>query len=411
MNKLWTIIKQTYTHQVKSWSFVIFVLSPFLMFAIVGLSSYYAAESDEADTSDQIAVISDQKSLRRLYINQNKSDVNKEINTQAAAKKAVNANDIAGYLVVNSNASRVSATYHGTDSMDYSLNAKTTVFLNSVQQRINYSKANLQPDQAQTLATQPQFSQKINGNQNATKKIAKILSFWIIVVAIYIILINYASVVANEIASEKGTKIMEIIFSSTTATKYFYGKILGIVGVIVTQILLYLVGGWAIFQGLKHLKLVHELLTTGGPLIKQVLQNILNANLLFLLLGVVIYTILAAFSGALVSSTDEASKAAQPTVYLSMLAFFLTIPFQDNASALVVKILSYVPFFSSFFMPLRIMDHSVSWVGISISLLVLLAAIILSAIYIGHIYGGLMLQTDNSSFWKRFRRGLAYSKS
>ena len=163
-------------------------------------------------------------------------------------------------------------------------------------------------------------------------------------------------------------------------------------------------------MGVKHLKVVNDFLTSSGSLIKEVIADLLNINLAFLLFGVIIYTILAAFSGALVAKAEDASKAAQPTVYLSMLAFFLTIPFQDNASALLVKILSYVPFFSSFFMPMRIIDHSASLFEISLSLLLLILAVVLLAAYVGHIYGGLMLQTEDTSFWKRFRRGLAYSK-
>ena len=61
-------------------------------------------------------------------------------------------------------------------------------------------------------------------------------------------------------------------------------------------------------------------------------------------------------------------------------------------------------------MPMRIIDNSASLFEISLSLLLLILAVILMAAYVGHIYGGLMLQTEDTSFWKRFRRGLAYSK-
>lgn len=409
MRKLWTVIGQTYSNQVKTWSFLLFVLSPFILIGISGLVGYFTGKAASANSDDRIAVVASSKALRTSYIQQNKDKIAANITTQKEARHALQASKIAGYLTITVDTKQVSANYYGTKSLDSSLKAKTAVFLNTAQQSLNYSRAQLTTTQTQALLTQPKFKQKVKDNSTSIKKAANLVSFWIMVFMMYMILINYASVTANEIAAEKGTKIMEIIFSSTSPTKYFYGKILGVVGVILTQIALYLVGGWAAFGLVKNLKPIHDFLTSTGSMTKQIISNLVNVNLVFLLLGVIVYTILAAFSGALVSKADDASKAAQPTVYLSMLAFFLAIPFQDNATALLVKILSYVPFFSSFFMPMRIIDGSVSWIEISLSLLLLITTIVLLAVYIGSIYGGLMLQTD-SGFWHRFKRGLAYSK-
>ncbi|MRT52135.1 ABC transporter permease, partial [Xylella fastidiosa subsp. multiplex] len=65
-------------------------------------------------------------------------------------------------------------------------------------------------------------------------------------------LTTYSAITAQEIAADKGTKIMEVIFSSTTPRKYFNGKIYGVVLVIVTQLLVYLVGGFAVMQFVKR---------------------------------------------------------------------------------------------------------------------------------------------------------------
>ena len=410
MRKLWTVISQTYSNQVKTWSFLLFVLSPFILIGISGAVGYFTGMASDSADEDRIAIVSSNNNLRRAYLQQNKADVNAKITTKKAAQRALTASKIAGYLEITTTDKQISARYSGTQELDKSLQAKTVGFLNAAQQQLNYSRAQLTETQSKALLTQPRFKQDVHDNTNSLKKVANLISFWIVVFMMYMILINYASVTANEIAAEKGTKIMEIIFSSTSPTTYFYGKILGVVGVIITQIALYLVGGWAAFGAIKNLKPVHDILTSGGSIVKQVIGNLVNVNLVFLLLGVIIYTILAAFSGALVSKADDASKAAQPTVYLSMFAFFLSIPFQDNATALLVKVLSYVSFFSSFFMPMRIIDQSASWLEVSLSLFLLVGTIILLAIYIGHIYGGLMLQTDDTSFWRRFKRGLAYSK-
>ncbi|MGC4432617.1 ABC transporter permease, partial [Streptococcus suis] len=57
-----------------------------------------------------------------------------------------------------------------------------------------------------------------------------------------------ASTTAQEVASEKGTKIMEVIFSSVPASTYFYGRILGIFMVIATHLGIYALGGVGSYQ-------------------------------------------------------------------------------------------------------------------------------------------------------------------
>ena len=135
-------------------------------------------------------------------------------------------------------------------------------------------------------------------------------------------------------------------------------------------------------------------------LVTAILHNLLNLNLLYLLVGVVLFTLVAAYSGAVVAKAEDASKAAQPVVMLGMVGFFATFPFQNNLDALPVKIMSYVPFLSSYFMPMRIINGTVSlgtqWLSLGLALLTVAAL----AGYIGRKYQHLMLQTDSHSVWQ-----------
>ena len=107
------------------------------------------------------------------------------------------------------------------------------------------------------------------------------LSLIIVIMAVYMILISYSSITAQEIASEKGTKIMEIIFSSTTAAKYFLGKILGIFGVIVTQLIIYIVGGWTTYRWALHAKITASFMRDNQVIINKVLAICLTSTSFF----------------------------------------------------------------------------------------------------------------------------------
>ncbi|NLR10257.1 MULTISPECIES: ABC transporter permease [Lactobacillaceae] len=402
MHKTWIVTLETYLRQIKSWSFLFMVIGPFLMIGLTVGISYLSANS--ASSSKQVAVISTSQPLRQAYLKQQTGTLNTKITTVAAAKSAVKKNHLAGYLELRTSAHQIRADYHGSSTMASGLKAQTQNFLQQYQQAQNYRQAKLTTQQQRLLARTPVLQQHIE-KKAGTANLAKTISFWILVTMIYIILITYASIAAQEIASDKGTKIMEIIFSSTTATSYFVGKIGGILLVILTQIVIYLLGGWAGFQIAWHSAALKPLLTENQSLITAVLHNLLNLNLVYLFLGVIIYTILAAYSGAVVAKAEDASKAAQPVVMLGMFGFFATFPFQNNLDALFVKILSYVPFFSSYFMPMRIINGTVNGWEQLLSLLILVVAIALFASYIGSQYQRLMLQTDSRSFWQHLIHG------
>lgn len=407
MNKTLIVAMETYLRQVKSWSFIMLVLSPFILLAI-SLGIGYTSATSSSD-QQRIAVVSDRPALRQQFIKANRDDVKASVTSAAAAQKNVDNNNLSGYLVLSADKAKVTGVYHSSDSLSVGMKTKISTFLAQTQQQLNLANAQLTTKQTKSLAVQPAFQEKIKTSHGGAN-LAKTISFWVLVFMIYMVLITYSSVTAQEIASEKGTKVMEIIFSSTKASKYFVGKILGVFGVILTQIVVYIVGGYGFFQIAMHLDNIKHLITDNQSLVNGVIKNLLGINLLFVFLGVIIYTIISAFSGALVAKAEDAPKAAQPAIYLSMIAFFLTMPFQSNSDALISKVLSYVPFFSSYFMPMRIINDNANGMEIGFSLLILVASIGLLTWYIGQIYEGLILQTDDTSFWKRLSRGLSYQK-
>ncbi|WP_125769051.1 ABC transporter permease [Companilactobacillus furfuricola] len=405
MKKWWIVTSQTYMRQVKSWSFFLLVLMPFIFLGI-GVGIGYLGMNSSTN-HDKIAMVSSNEQLRQQYIKQNKDDINGKYKTEASAKKALKNKDISGYILIKSDAKQVTANYYGDQNLSNDVKTNLQLFLGQIQQSNNLQNAQLSPAQATSLATNFSLKEHVQKQKSNDSTIRQV-SFWIMVGMVYMILINYSSITAQEIASEKGTKIKEIIFSSTSAVKYFIGKISGVMLVILTQIVVYIVGGGIVLEIAKKIDLTKDFMQNNSQLVNGVVDNLFNVNLLFLFLGVVIYTVLSALSGALVAKAEDAPKAAQPAIMLSMLAFFATFPFVADPDVVIVKVLSYVPFFSSYFMPIRIINETAGPVEVIISLVILLATILLSSYYIGKMYKGLMLQTDDRGFFKALKTGLSY---
>ena len=97
-----------------------------------------------------------------------------------------------------------------------------------------------------------------------------------ITILLFVFISSYSSIIAQEIASEKGTRIMEVILSSTKAQTHFYGKLTGVILVALTQIFIYGVAFVLGYSQLKNLDFMKSLLSGISP---QSILTIFSARL------------------------------------------------------------------------------------------------------------------------------------
>jgi len=135
MNKLWIVTMETFLRQIKSWSFVLLIIGPFLMFGISIGAGYMGAQSNQG--ADKIAVISNQPQLRDSFIKSNKDDVNKSVIDKKTATKKMNHNKLAGYLELEIVSGKVSAHYTGTTSLGTGTKSRINSYLMQTQQQLN----------------------------------------------------------------------------------------------------------------------------------------------------------------------------------------------------------------------------------------------------------------------------------
>ncbi|WP_249639817.1 ABC transporter permease, partial [Streptococcus uberis] len=214
---------------------------------------------------------------------------------------------------------------------------------------------------------------------------------------------------AQEIASEKGTKIMEVIFSSVPANHYFYGRILGIFAVILTHMTIYVAGGYLCFKLANKLEMTKEWIQNMKPLLDSLIKHLDWSILFFAIFGILLYVVLAALCGSLVVRPEQANQAAQLPIFLVIAAFMGAFVLgQGNSDPLLLKIGSYLPFFSTFFMPIRLINGFAHLNQSLISLLILALTTLFITMYIGKSYSGLILQTDDIGWFKSLKRGLKH---
>jgi len=143
----------------------------------------------------------------------------------------------------------------------------------------------------------------------------------------------------RSMVEEKSNRVIEVLLSSCTPRDLMIGKILGLSGLGILQMLVYALMG--IGLALKtDMNLLHP--------------EYLAFTLVYAILGYVFY---AAIFVALGSPATTEQEAQQITAYISMLMvlpFALMMLVMQNPNSLVVKVLSYIPVLTPSIMVLRV---------------------------------------------------------
>ncbi|USR79213.1 ABC transporter permease [Arcanobacterium pinnipediorum] len=189
------------------------------------------------------------------------------------------------------------------------------------------------------------------------------------------------STISMGVVEEKSSQVVEIILSSVKPRTLLLGKILGIGTVILGQFALYIV---AMIVSLKISGFVAPFSFT----------SIISWTLVWAVIGFFSFSIIA---GALAATVSRQEDLAPVTGTLMMLIFipvyagmFLVTSLPD---ALVTKILSYLPFFSAFIMPVREAYGISSLTEQIIALVIAVAFIPLMAALAGKIYRNSVLHS------------------
>ena len=403
MRNMLVVIKETYLRHVKSWSFFFMVISPFLFIGLSGGIGYLQGSS--LAQNNKVAVVSSVPAVTEGLKSTN--GINFDYKDEASAQEAVKDEKIKGYLTIDQEGSVLKAVYHGETSLESGIKLAVTTKLNELQYQLNRSEAHLSQEQEQHLAQTIQFSEQIDEAKESKKMVqtfaAAGLGFFL-----YMILITYASVTAQEVASEKGTKIMEVVFSSIRASHYFYARMIGLFGVIFTHIGIYAVGLGGVWIFRDSIPLVKDVLSPDSPITQHIGQSISLNTFFFIILGIFMYVVLSAFLGSTVARPEDTGKALSPLMMLVMVGFFGVTTLGSAGDVPLLKIGSYIPFISTFFMPFRTINGYASGLESWGSFGIALAFTLLGTMIIGKIYSSLILQTDDLGLVKTVKKALSY---
>lgn len=415
MNKFWIIASDVYKKNVKSVAFLIMILVPFILLGVIYIGGTLASQSSEIDN---IGMISENQELAKQMESVKNEDFKfKSITSEKEAQKKLKAKELEAYLTLTVKEDQITGELYAESSLGVVTELTINQMLNGIQSSINASKLNLTPTQVASINQPANFSKtKVNFDENGkmttgqdNTRILFGVSYALSMI-LFMIIVSYSSIIAQEIASEKGTRIMEVILSSTKAQTHFYGKLTGVILVALTQIVIYAVSFTIGYNQLKDMDFVKEFLTSFT--LNDLLGSFLGYTLLFFILGVLVYSVLAALCGSLVSKPEDTAKAVQPITYLAMIGYFIGMFLgTTDPQNIVIKVTSYVPLISSFIMPIRVANETVSTAGVLISLGTLTAFGVGLTMFSAVLYKSNVLVYNDGGMFKSLKQSISILKN
>src|SRR5699024_1138321 len=224
---------------------------------------------------------------------------------------------------------------------------------------------------------------------------------------LYMAVLIYGQMIATDVATEKSSRVMEILISSASPVTHMFAKIIGIALLGITQAVIVGVGSFlAILPKLEDIKsgLFEEL----G--LESISPTLFLYAILFFLLGYLLYATIAAMFGSLVSRVEDLQQLLMPMIILILIAFFIAMFGLNVPEAKFITVSSFIPFFSPMIMFLRIgMLEVPSW-EIALSIGILVGTIIILGLIGARIYRGGVLMYGPSRSLKDIKNAFNLSK-
>lgn len=177
------------------------------------------------------------------------------------------------------------------------------------------------------------------GEEKESGFLQTFFSGYIVIMMLFFLVMTSGQLLIRSVVEEKSNRVIEVLLSSCSAQDLMTGKILGLSGLGVLQMIVW----GAIGLGIS--------LKFGTNIF--VLENLL-LSLIYFILGYLFYSGIFVAAGSPVTTEQEAQ---QITTYVSILLIFpivIALPVMQNANSIWIKVLSFIPLLTPTLMVLRI---------------------------------------------------------
>ena len=177
------------------------------------------------------------------------------------------------------------------------------------------------------------------GEEKESGFLETFFSAYILIMVLMFLIMTSAQLLIRSVVEEKSNRVIEVLLSSCSAQDLMVGKILGLSGLGLLQILIWgLIGmGFAMKSGAN---------------IFAIDQLLLSA--VYVVLGYLLYSAIFVAAGSPVTTEHEAQQITQYVTLILVFPMVLAIPATQNPDSMLIKVLSFIPLLTPAFMIMRI---------------------------------------------------------
>ncbi|MBN8192573.1 ABC transporter permease [Bacillus sp. NTK074B] len=410
MNNFFLILGHSYMSKLKAKSFIISTV--IIAAALVLLANFDSVISSFTD--DEGSKIAVQDETGKLYdpLVQQLEILNSEIQLVPSSQsteemeKKIESEELKGLLILSENGDGLPKALYKSNSLSEStVTGELQIALQNIKSAQAASKLELSGEELSQLSGSVEFEKEalVEGAKSEEELSQARGIVYVLLFFIYFSVIAYANMTAMEVATEKSSRVMEILISSVSPVKQMFAKIIGIGLAGLTQL--------AVILGVGYFTLIRKKDELVGGFFdgfgfESLSVSVIIYAIIFFLLGYFLYATLAALLGSLVSRIEDVQQMIMPMTFLIMIGFFISMFGLGNPESGFVTITSYIPFFTPMVMFLRVGMLNLPLYEPIIGIALLLVTIVLLGVFGARVYRGGVLLYGKSNSYKDIKKAM-----
>lgn len=387
MKDLLTVTKFTMKDMLTRKSFIISTII-FLIMIILGFNIPNILKSINGESSVNKLLIVDEQNVFEGSLEGLKSlDTGYEIeisniNYEEVKEKIAN-EDVESAIIIEKQDSNIKVRYIIKSAVmmskvpDDIISAINTAYTN-----LQISKLGLTEEQLQSIT--PNFEFVLEQTEEETH--GNVLAMMLLSIVLFYAIYFCAYQVSSSITTEKTSKIIETLVTSTTPKTIVLGKTIGIGIVGLLQMILLVATALISAKSFLEPEILNSVLdmSTITPYLGII-------TIVYFILGYLAYALLYALTGSTVSKPEDIQSANGPVAMLAVIGFYLSYFTMMNPTSDLNVFASICPISSPFCMPFRIMMGLATTKDVLISIAVLLVTILIISKVAIKIYSNAIL--------------------
>lgn len=380
MNKLFILIQQVFLQKIRSKSFILLTLLYIVVISCIvfwsEIRSLFASEDYV-----KVAVWNDTNlAIDEIFTSTNDIEFILSSENKEELFEKVIEGELAAVVSLSEEKNQLLADIATYVPLTFNEQSTISSFIQYAGKLYGIQQLNISVEEAQkilnseAIVTTTNLNEEVAEGKSEDEKISGILASYFVGIIIYFFVITLLSMITTDVASEKGSRTLEMLLVSVKPSTHFQSKIFGITLVAIAQFIVIFGILFILLATVKNGTKLDMILS----IIKDISYSYVIFVVVFLFLTIFLYLIIGALFGSLVSKVEEASQVMTPAIMITLIGFYVMLSGLFNPDTMLIKVFSYIPLTSGMVMTLRIGATDISLIEPLVSLMILVSTVILT---------------------------------